>query len=309
MEFLWRRLHMEDAANRDMTSTHASLQQYSTQRRAPQAAICVAMSLAVLPLDQWVLARWDGKETDGTVLARAFAYFYWAEELLLTHRRVEPWSDSVADDTLFSLLSWQGLAAECGQAWFSEWVAPHLHNLFASGGVRENTRWFAVDMPALRFTQELQQIIITKRWPDTVDIPGLGDYAPLLTTVTRPSEFAAALVDYCDYRTAECFGYHGIDSTKRRRPSVDESVFDRGGWEQVFPVELLTLKFAFQRSTGAQLSLEAAHPLLESPLMRQPFPELMPLHEDDLTRELRSLGESVFGSQWQPRAPIATRFI
>lgn len=42
-----------------------------------------------------------------------------------------------------------------------------------------------------------------------------------------------------------------------------ESVLDREGVEQVFPVELLTLRLAYERATGQALSLDAPHPMLQ----------------------------------------------
>jgi hypothetical protein len=95
----------------------------------------------------------------------------------------------------------------------------------------------------------------------------------------------------------------------RRRPSAIESVMDRGNWEQVFPVELLTLQYAFKKATGGHLSLDAPHPLLQTPLMRAPWPPLTPLHEDQVTASLKQLGQSVFGGQWQLRKPIEARFV
>jgi hypothetical protein len=161
--------------------------------------------------------------------------------------------------------------------------------------------FFAYDEPALQFSQALQRMLISGQWPGAADLAGMGSYAALFANADRPDQFHEALVAYCDYRIAECFGYHGIDATKRRRPSVYESVMDLGSWNQVFPTELLTFQYAFNKATGHQLSLDAPHPLLHTPLMKVPLPPLVPFFEDDLTAKLKQYGQAVFGPAWRPR--------
>jgi hypothetical protein len=136
----------------------------------------------------------------------------------------------------------------------------------------------------------------------------MGDFAPLYATAGEAEAFAAALVDYCDYRSAECLGYHGIDATKRRPPSKIESVMDQLGIDQVCPAELFVLRHAYAKATGKTLSLDAQHPLLQTPLMRSPFPSLSGLHEDATTAALKGLCASAFGAAWSPRQPIDARF-
>lgn len=305
---LWKRLGLEAAATADMTATHAMLRDSLDRRQAPQAGLVAGKHLTNHLLDRWLVARWHGRTDQDALFTQAFAYAYWGQELMLTHRRVAGWGDDVADDAFHGTLAWQGLAIAAGQGWFADWVAPHLHNLFASGGVERTLLFFKVDPPALAFFQMLQRVLITGAWPSTAELDGMGDYAPLYATAGTDDAFAAALVDFCDYRSAECLGYHGIDATKRRRPSQSESVFDNSGIEQVLPVELFVLQHAYAKATGRMLSLNAPHPLLQTALMRSPFPALTGLHVDATTEALKNLCSSVFGSTWSPRQPIVARF-
>jgi hypothetical protein len=308
LAFLWQRLGLTSSVSAHDGTNMAMLQDNLQHGRAPQAGLVVNY-MSRDELDIWLLERWKGGAAADGHFSRAFNLAYWAQEVLLTHRRVQGWSDDVSDDTLYDLLGWQGLAAASGAAWFTDWVAPHLHNLFASGGVSKTMRFFAVDEPALRFTQLLQATLITARWPTADELQHLGAYSDLFAKAAEPSDFAGALVDYCDYRVAECFGYHGMDAAKRRRPSVDESIMDRGSWEQVFPVELLTLRYAFQKATGAPLSLEASHALLQTPLMKVPWPVVAVQEDEAVVASLRRLAQSSYGNQWKLRQSIAPRYL
>jgi len=270
------------------------------RRRTPQVGY-LAQVVASHWLNKWVLSCWNGAgDTDG-VFAKAFAYFYWGREIQLQSRQAEGVPVDVRDDQLHELLDWQGLAIAAGQGWFAERVAPYLHGLCASGGPRTRQGFFAYDEPALLFFLALQRVLMSGRWPDEAELAGMGSYGLLYASADNPERFSEALVAFCDDRTAECFGYHGIDAVKRRRPSVFESVMDRGSWDRFFPVELWTLQYVFSKATGQRLFLDALHPLLHTPLMKTPLPPLVPLFEDDLTATLRQYGQSVFGPSWKPR--------
>jgi hypothetical protein len=302
---LWRRLRMEDAVTDDTSGRFAMLADDLKRRRTPQVAL-MAQRLASHWLNKWVLSRWNRADDPDRTFARAFAYFYWGSEIQREFRHAEGWPDDTRDDTLHELLEWQGLAIAAGQEWFAERVAPYLHRLCTSGapgtGRVPSTRqmFFCFDEPALQFSRALQRTLISGQWPGAADLAGMGSYAAMFASADRPDQFRQALVAYCDDRVAECFGYHGIDATKRRRPSVFESVLDRGSWDQVFPVELVTFQYAFKKATGRQLSLDAPHPLLHTVLMATPPPPLVPLFEDDLTSKLKQYGQSVFGTAWKP---------
>jgi hypothetical protein len=308
LAFLWQRLGLAASVAAQDGTNQAMLQDNLQHGRALQAAVVVNY-MSRDALDIWLLDRWAGGAAAQAQFLKAFSLAYWAQEALLTHRRVQGWDEHVADDTLYDTLAWQGLAAAAGAGWFTEWVAPHLHNLFASGGVAETMRFFAVDQDALRFTQLLQKTLITGRWPAASELPPLGAYTNLFAKAGQGADFASALVDFCDYRVAECFGYHGIDATKRRRPSADESIMDRGSWEQVFPVELLSLRHAYERATGAPLALDAPHPLLQTPLMRSPWPPLAVQEDDSAVKLLRRLADTTYGAQWKLRQPIGARYL
>ena len=308
LQALWRRLHLDDVVAKGLGLSVSMLDHYIAKNNVPAASVS-AKGLSSDMTCAALLARWTGQANADDLLRRAFSCVYWRTELEFTDRRVGNIDDKLRDDGLYELLDWQGLAAACDAAWFTDWVAPYLSNLFCSGGVLANSLEFTVDSAARRFTETLQAILVTRRWPNEVDAAAYGSYAPLLTTVADPASFNAALIDFCDYRVAQCFGYNGIDATKRRRPSQDASIMDRGGWDQAFPAELFTLKHAYEQATGKPLSLNAAHPLLQSRLMTAPFPALLPLHEDEVSARLQKLGMSTFGDQWKLRQPVLARYL
>jgi hypothetical protein len=115
------------------------------------------------------------------------------------------------------------------------------------------------------------------------------------------AEFRKALVSFCDYRVAQAFGYDGMEATRRRSEDRTESVLDRGGWIRLFPLELFSLRYVYQKTTGKALSLEADHPLLQAPFMK--LPALLPLYEDDHIRRALALANEVFGAAWKPLTP------
>jgi hypothetical protein len=301
---LWNRLGLPEVASRPPTSSRAAWEAHLAAEQPAQVGMASA-EISRHALFNWLTHRWQSSD-DGTWAQQAFAYLYWGEELYLLGRRAHGMGDESRDHLLHDLLAWQGLAAACGETWFSLWVAPHLHNLFASGNVAERDLGFAVDTPARLFTQCLQQTLIQQAWPTDAAVADLGPYAALISTAAQPDRFEAALVDFCDYRIAQCFGYDGMDATKRRRPSQDGSIMDRGGWEQVFPVELFTLKLAYERATGQGLSLDAPHPLLQTPWMVRAFPRLSPMFENEQTQRMHALAQ---GLNWTLKAPVQSRYI
>lgn len=296
---LWKRLNIGDAVSAGPGILPALLAESMQQRKSPQVGYC-AQAMASHWLNKWVLSCWNGSGDLDRSFAKAFSYFRWGREIDLHWRRADGISADVRDDHVHELLDWQALAIAAGQGWFAERVAPHLHGICASGGPRTRQGFFAYDEPALLFFLKLQSVLMTGRWPGEAELAGMGSYGPLYASADDPERFAEALVAFCDHRTAECFGYHGIDAVKRRRPSVFESVMDRGSWDRFFPVELWTLQHAFNRASGKHLSLDAPHPLLHTPLMTTPLPPLLPIFEDELTATLKLYGRSVFGQHWKP---------
>jgi hypothetical protein len=297
---LWKSLKLEDAVNAGQGIRPTLLADSLQRRRTPQVALGT-QAVASHWLDTWVISCWKGSGDPDRTFAKAFAYFYWGREIQIQARQVDGWSVDVRDDHLHELLDWQALAIAAGQEWFAERFAPYLHSICASGGPRTRQMFFAYDEPALLFSLALQRILMTGRWLAEAELAGMGSYGALYASADSPDRFREALVAFCDDRVAECFGYHGIDAVKRRRPSVFESVMDRGSWNRFFPTELWTLQYAFNKVTGKQLSLDAPHPLLHTPLMTTPLPQLVPLFEDDLTATLKQYGRSAFGPSWKPR--------
>ena len=304
---IWKRLQL-GAASADFDGEVGTVDSYLAVGRI-SPAIGASRLVAHFATCAALAARWDRAPRADDLMKRAFALFYWHAELDLAERWADNWTDQAHDDALYDLLGWQGLACACGENWFADWVAPHLHNMFASGGVAKSSLEFAVDPGAHAFHAALQLILVSGQWPATIDPAHFQAFAPLLVTAHDPSAFAQALVDYCDYRVAQCFGYDGIDAEKKRKPSQDKSIMDRGGWDQAIPAELFTLKRAYEKATGKSLSLSADHPLLHSPLTDSPFPALAPLWEDEVTQKLARFYQKAFGTRRPLRQPTAVRYL
>ncbi len=299
---LWQRLGVPDAVAASGNNDRASFGSYVQQGRVPQAGFMAVMMANTLLL-QGLLARMEGRSGGDAFLRQAFAYVYGGSSLIIEHRRAAGWGVDIREDTLHELLAWQALAAGAGEGWFVRGVARHLHHLFSSGNVEKTAGFFAADPPARRFFGLLQQAIVDGRLPKDIDAKSLGPFAAILSTASDPAAFREALVDYCDYRVAECFGYHGIDADKRRRPSVIESFLDLGRWDQAYPVELLTLRFVLGLEGSSPPPMDAEHPLLHTKLFLTPWPALTPLHVDDVTRDMVALGTRTFGAAWPPFKP------
>lgn len=300
---LWRKLHLASVAPPTLDLLDHYIQA-SRPAQASTAALQVASGMTTLA----IAARWNSAFDADSLLRSAFAVMYWRTELEMLNRRIGGVSDLVRDDALHDLLQWQGLAAACGEGWFTDWVAPHMHNLFCSGCVVENSLEFSVDAPARRFFETLQWVLLIGKWPDNVQLDSLGLYGALMSKTDAPSEFQAALVDYCDYRTAQCFGYDGIDAEKKRRSSQTASLMDRGNWDQVFPFELFLLQHAHYRATGNRLSLKANHPLLRTRMMSDTFPALVPLQESEPSGRIQAFISSL-GSPWHQRTPMTANYL
>lgn len=308
IDAVWERLYLERAAADDTSRSLRRAQEYLQQGKS-QVVLAVADIARVL-VYRAIVARRNGQvEHADPLLRQAFAYFYWAEELDSCERRAEKLSDSISDDLLHGVIAWQSLALACGSDWFAQWVAPHLHNQFAHPAERPALLGYSLDVPARRFMELLQRTIVTGRWPADIEVGGMSGYGRLLAALDQPDTFPQALVDFCDWRVANALGYAEMGATKRRRQSDGWSVLDRESWEQVFPIELLTLKYAYQRATSKPISLDAPHPLLQSHLMRDPFPSLEPLWEDELTEQLAAFHARVYGKQFGLRHPIEARYL
>ncbi len=276
--------------------------------RALSAAIGETGGVAVQAEIEFSLSRLKGEPTEFEKFRRAFAYRYWSVELTINERRIREIPDTSRDDSLLETLSMQGLSLACGLNWFADWTAPYLANLLRTTDVQDYFAFF-LDTPAHFFFSTLQSVLVKRQWPlfNPEETQKAGMFGRILQCAGDKAAFEVALNDYCDYRVAQALGYAGIDAEKRRRPSQLESIFDMMGWAKVFPVELFTLQYAYQISTGSDLSLESDHPLMHTALMSRPFPNLEPLYDDAMTQTIATLGQTSFGNQWTLREPIVMK--
>lgn len=309
IDAVWRRLSLEEAAADDTSGDLLRAQSYMDQGRVPQAALAVGDIARVL-LYRAIIDRRSGQEAQAMPLLRqAFGYFYWAEELFTANRQAKGVPDSIADDLLHGAIAWQSLSVACGSDWFAQWVAPHLHNQFAQPAERPSLLGYSLDLPARRFMAFLQRAIITGAWPAEIDTASMSGYGRLLAALAKPDAFEQALIDFCDWRVANALGFPEMGSTKRRRQSDGWSALDRPSWEQAFPIELQTLKYAYGRATAQSVSLDSPHPLLQGHLVRDPSPALEPLWEDELTAQLANFWANLFGNSNGLRSPAEARYL
>jgi hypothetical protein len=309
---LWKRAGLEEASQgTSLEGDLTQMRRYMADGDTGAAIVCLQQSTWGL-LFEALCKRWAGTDEYGAGLFRqSFAYFVLAHALRRTHRRTKPLSDQMREGQLMDLVNWQGLAAAGGAPWYLTWTAPFLHNLFCCGVQSPQMSLFSYtsDLPARNFVVCLQEAVIRQRWPVEPDAAAMGIYGRLIANAASPAAFDAALLDFCNDRVAQAFGYEVFGGTKRRRQSALENIHDRFTWEQAFPVELLVLKHVFESTTGKHLSLDAAHPLLQTNLMKLPFPKLDPLHEDDITREVEAYGRQTFGTQWDPRETVEAKYL
>jgi hypothetical protein len=242
-------------------------------------------------------------------MKKGFAYAYWGRELDACVRVVDAWEPDQGDGDIHEEVAWQALSIVCGSPWFALWLAPHLHNQFGYPSDDISLIGYSLDQPARQFMEMLQSSLVTGQWPGQIDVAKLGGYGGLLTALPHPQRWHEALVAFCDWRVANAYGYAEMGASKRRRQSAGYSALDRESWEQVFPIELFILQFAYERATGQRVSLQADHPMLQSPLMTAPFPELEPMYDDEWLQRTRQLHAETFGSRFGLRQTIASLYI
>lgn len=309
LQQLWKKLYIEEGVAESTIDDLRRLERHIGARSAGKASLA-ASALAGRFLDRACIdRRLSHQETSDTFLRQSFAYIYWARELDRIERMAPDWPDLIDDDLLMPSVTWQGLSAACGSPWFALWVAPHLHNQFGNPDPQQGVMYYYQDKPAHRFMALLQRCLITGVWPTHFDLPALSAYGRLLQACVEPETWSDTLVDYCDWRVANAYGYEFMGATKRRRQSRLASVLDRESVEQVFPVELFTLVFAYQRATGLRLSLDAPHPMLQGPLMALPLPNLEPMFEDEWTAKLAGLRDEASGGRLPVRAEIQAKYL
>lgn len=248
-------------------------------------------------------ARESGGADAAARLRAGFAALYWTLELDQHDRLAQRWTDDVRDDLILGRIFLHGLAAGGGADGIAAWVAPMtLRLLRAEGG-----QMLAYADPALAaFMRALLEIQVNGRWslPDAAALRTMHSKGALLATADDPSAFAEALAAYCDDRLAHANGYAGRGATRKNRADDTASLLAQDAPAfTLLPFELHSLRHVYQTTTGRPLSLSADHPLLEPE--RLALPALAPLHADDDTALLETLGRRQFGAHWSPLTPAA----
>lgn len=219
---------------------------------------------------------------------------YWAGELGQHYWLTEGVAYDIPTRVTKDLMSFHGLALAGQVKEHAAWQTPFLHNLIVGGSAESDV--FEQDLVA--FYRELTKAMLCQRWPSEHDLPSeLGDFRALLATAGKAGSFEVSLVSYCDFRLSRAFQFNDAFARKPRRSTDTMFVFE-SQWLALFPFELFSLKGAYQAVTGEQLSLVAPHPLLHTPLMQ--VPELAPLADTSLARELQAYGQRCFGERWRP---------
>lgn len=136
-----------------------------------------------------------------------------------------------------------------------------------------------------------------QQWPGKEALPPelTPWYRDLLLNLDQPDALSEALVRYCDYRLARSYGLSSPDAKTKK---WDAYVCSHREF-CLFPVELLALQRIYQVVTGKEISLDAPHPLLQTPLMRLPV-NWQPLASDPLLEQAQALARDYFGKNWQP---------
>jgi hypothetical protein len=249
-----------------------------------------------------VCGLWQGNTGAPERLREAFSWMYWGAEVAQHERLRERIGYDVRDSTLLGRLWLHGLAAAGGAPDIADWAAPYLLNLLSTGDGTGGTLELTADTPFRLFFRQLLSAQVKRRWSSDIDRTAMRAYGDLLGAAQDPEAFRQALVEFCDYRIAQALRFDGMDARKRRPESVTRSVLDVGGWIRLFPLELFSMRYVYEKTMGVSLSLEADHPLLKTPLMR--LPALLPLYQDRLIRQVTKTAEEVFRTQWKPLNPV-----
>lgn len=306
---LWDKLYLEDGVGDRILDHYRWIERYVSERSVAKVSVSAGFLCSFLFGRACIDRRRGNHPAADASLRQGFSYVYLARELHEIARMAPDWC-SDCDDLLIHMVTWQAMSAACGSKWFALWLAPHLHNEFGHPDPDHSLIHCYVDKPATRFMEVLQQSLVTGIWPTQFELLALSGYGPLLQSCGQPEQWSSTLVEYCDWRIANSYGYPYMGAPKRRRKHTgNSSVLEVGSIEQVFPLELLTLKFAYEQATGKALSLDAPHPMLQGPLMTLPFPPLEPMHEDEWTLKLEALRAETGADRRGPREPITARYL
>jgi hypothetical protein len=262
--------------------------------------LSVNCSLHFHDLMEIALAKRGRREPEADdYLRRAFAFMYWGNELAVHLDRQEP-GFAARDGCFLDRFWFHGLAIAGGATELADWIGLYLLKGL-KGGVSEYAAMLQADPAFHGLARSILEIQARGEWPESFETAALKGFGPLLETAAQPERFRATLVGYCDYRLAQTWGYDSLDAPRRRPASIIGSVFDGRGWIGLVPLELYSLKYVFERSTGKMLSLDAEHPLLHPRFMQ--IPALLPLHQDSDLLRVPQFGQRAFGAAWKPLSP------
>jgi hypothetical protein len=197
------------------------------------------------------------------------------------------------------LIQFYSLALAGNANGLADWVGRFLYNYISEGGMEAAL----ADHELMMFYWELLKAHFKREWPKATDLDGeLGPFFDVLATANQPDEFQAALIAYCDFRLSRTYGFENVDSQRARSGGGGQYQF-QSQWFAIWPLELLAMQTVYRNCTGRNLSLDADHPLLKTPLMS--VPSMLPLAESDYSKRLNKLGEEVYGGDWKPFTPLA----
>jgi hypothetical protein len=300
VERLWRDGRKDLAQVREYLRQRSARAEYYLQAR-DIAGIGIAFMQRSRDIMRLALVgAHDGESGWQQLLREAFSLMYWSAEILQHERAAQRVGPEQVDGFLLERIWLHGLAAGGGACGIADWTARYLGDILAATGGHGNSLELEQDRPYSLFLGLLVDASVRGSWPKAFDRGVMRAYGELLASAGRPEAFRQAVVSFCDFRLAQAFGYDGAEAARRRSGAVTGSVLDAGGWIKVFPVELLSLTYVYEKTTTGTLSLEADHPLLATAPMN--LPALLPLHDDDFLRGARALASKVFGNAWRPLA-------
>jgi hypothetical protein len=247
------------------------------------------------------LMKYHQRQTDPWLMIRPqLSCLYWMNELEI-FRWVSDGFSYEGDTSILERCFFHSMMLQAKANDVADWIAPFMLNVFRAGG------WFHQDKEFGHFYNLLLEAQLKDQWiPESALNKRLApELETLLRTLPQVDQLPRALVDYCDWRLARAHRYPDFLTPKKQKATVSGTsvyVFERGWWG-IFPFELFAIQAIYRRCTGQEISLEAEHPLLQTPLMHPPA--LLPLMETPETLRLKEFISQTFGSPWQPLKPVA----
>jgi hypothetical protein len=252
-----------------------------------------ARGLAVDSIRLALVAYKNQGEDPWPVICSSLSNLYWVHEISMTDFVRENGEWDCGDSSIYERCFFHAMMLQARAPHVADWIAPFMLNKFRQGG------WFDADKEFGRFYTFLLEAQLSGQWKPQAAIdhklaPGV---LALFQALPDAAALPAALQAYCDWRLARTNRYPDFASTKKKQ----DYAFGQSWWG-VFPFELFAVQAIYQRCTGVAVSLEAAHPLLQSVLMHPPA--LYPLPETPESPRLAAFAKKVFGGAWQPLTPV-----